>query len=135
MNYFEACVCGFPHLLSPREHWYAENVPWESFVPLVQEFNGKRTDLIKSTYLVLDESMSTWRPKKTKTGGLPNITYEPQKPKPLRKMFKNEVEAVTGIVVYQDVVDSSEVQASKKHAGDLSSLPLGEPITVFVILD
>ena len=96
MNYFEACVCGFPHLLSPREHWYAENVPWESFVPLVQEFNGKRTDLIKSTYLVLDELKSAWRPKMTKTGGLPNITYEPRKPKSLGTMFKNGVEAVTG---------------------------------------
>ena len=100
-------MCGFPHLWSPREYWYAENVSWESFVPLVQAFNGKRIDLIKSTYLVLDESMSGWRPKTTKTGGLPNITYEPQKPKPLGTMFKNGVEAVTGIVVYQDVVEMS----------------------------
>ena len=128
MNYFEAFVCGFPHLWSPREYWYADNVPWESFLPLIKAFNGKRTDLIKSTYLVLDESMSAWRPKTTKTGGLPNITYEPRKPKPLGTMFKNGVEAVTGIVVYQDVVETSEAQAIKKYAGDLSSLPLGEPI-------
>ena len=103
-------------------------MPWESFLLLVQAFNGKRTDLIKSTYLVLDESMSAWRPTTTKTGGLPNITYEPREPKPLGTMFKNGVEAATGIVVYQDVVETSEAQAIKKYAGNLSSLPLGEPI-------
>ena len=43
-------------------------------------------------------------------------------------MFKNGVEAVTGIVVFQDVVETSEAQASKKYAGEVSTLPLGEPI-------
>jgi hypothetical protein len=54
-------------------------------------------------------------------GGLPNITYEPQKPKPLGAMFKNGVEAVIGIVIYQDVMEMSEAQASKKYAGNLSN--------------
>lgn len=127
-NYFEAFVAGFPQLWSPREHWYVDNVPWDAFLPLLKAFNGKRQDLVSSTYLVLDESMSAWRPKTSKFGGLPNITYEQRKPKPLGTMLKNGVEATTGIMVYQDVVQQKEVQQAKKYNGDESSLPLGEPI-------
>jgi hypothetical protein len=43
-------------------------------------------------------------------------------------MFKNGVEATTGIMVYQDVVQQKEVQQMKKYNGEQSSLPLGEPI-------
>ena len=128
VNYFRAFINGFPHLWSPKKYWYVENVPWESFLPLVQAFNGKRRSLIKSVYMVLDESMSAWRPKTSQFGGLPNLTYEARKPKPLGTMFKNGVEATTGIVVYQDIVETKEVQREKKYNGDVSSLPLGEPI-------
>ena len=46
--------------------------------------------------MVLDESMSSWRPKTIKFGGLPNITYKARKPKPLGTMFKNGVKATRG---------------------------------------
>ena len=36
----------------------------------------------------MDELMSAWRPRKTKTGGLLNITYILQKPEPLGSEFK-----------------------------------------------
>lgn len=72
--------------------------------------------------------MSAWRPKTSKFGGLPNITYEQRKPKPLGTMFKNGVEATTEIIVYQDVVQQKEVQQAKKYNGEKSSLPLGEEI-------
>ena len=32
--------------------------------------------------------MSAWRPRKTKTGGLPNLTFIKQKPEPLGSEFK-----------------------------------------------
>lgn len=127
-NYFQAFVAGFPHLWSPKEYWYVDNIPWESFLPLLSAFNGKRRDLVSSTYLVLDESMSAWRPKTSKFGGLPNITYEARKPKPLGTMLNNGVEATTGIMVYQDMVQQKEVQQAKKYNGDPSSMPLKEEI-------
>lgn len=37
--------------------------------------------------------MSGWRPKSTKTTGLPNITFEPQKPANLGTMLKNSLNA------------------------------------------
>ena len=41
--------------------------------------------------------MLAWRPKTSATGGLPNDTFEPRKPKPLGTMLKNGVEATTGV--------------------------------------
>jgi hypothetical protein len=36
--------------------------------------------------------------------GLLNYTYKPRKPVPLGTMFRNGVECISGILVYQDVV-------------------------------
>jgi hypothetical protein len=58
--------------------------------------------------------MSGWRPKTSKLGGLPNYTYEPRKPVPLGTMFRNGAECMSGILVFQDVVQLSEVQSRKK---------------------
>ena len=66
-------------------------------------------------YVVLDESMSGWRPKMTQMGGLPNITYEPRKPVELGTMIKNGCECITGMMVYQDVVHGAQQQGDKKY--------------------
>ncbi len=131
-GYFSAFVCGFPHLWSPQHLWYSDNVPWDCFLPFVEAFNQRRRDLLKTVYLLMDESMSAWRPKTTKTGGLPNITFEPRKPKPLGTMLKNGVEATTGIMVTQDIVEGADAQREKKYNGDESSLPRKEPIMAHV---
>jgi hypothetical protein len=94
-NYFCAFVSGFPQLWSPSHLWHLEHVPWESFLPLVRAFNHKWGELIRTNYLLMDKSMSAWRPKSSKTGGLPNITDKTRKPKLLGTMFKNGVEAMT----------------------------------------
>jgi hypothetical protein len=131
-NYFKAFICGFPHLWSPEHLWYSDNIPWDCFLPFMQAFNQKRRDMLKTVYLIMDESMSAWRPKTSKTGGLPNITFEPRKPKPLGTMFKNGVEATTGIMVTQDVVQGADAQREKKYVGEESSLPRKEPIMAHV---
>ena len=77
---------------------------------------------------MLDESMSGWRPKTSKLGGLPNYTYEARKPVPLGTMFRNSVECVSGCLVFQDIVQLPEVQSRKKYFGELSSLPGMEEI-------
>ncbi len=71
----------------------------------------------------MDKSMSAWHPKTSKAGVLPNIMYESRKPKPLGTMFKNGVEAMTGIIVNQDVVEGSAAQWGKKYVLQPSSLP------------
>jgi hypothetical protein len=47
-------------------------------------------------------------------------------------MFKNGVEATTGIMVTQDVVQGSAEQRDKKYDGDASTLPRTEPIMAHV---
>ena len=41
--------------------------------------------------------MSAWRPRKDKTGGLPNISFILRKPEPLGTEFKSMACSLTGI--------------------------------------
>jgi hypothetical protein len=57
---------------------------WWGFSSAVDEFNEQRKRLVNpSNWIVADESMSAWCPRKSKTGGLPNISYIVRKPEPL----------------------------------------------------
>jgi hypothetical protein len=83
----------------------------------------KRRRLITTFLMLVDESMSGWRPKTTKLGGLSNYTLEPRKPVPLGTMFRNGVECITGVLVVQDVVQNPEQKSLKTYHGDVSALP------------
>ncbi len=53
------------------------------FSKFIAMFNDNRANLIAASVIkLLDESMSAWRPRKDKTGGLPNISFILQKPEP-----------------------------------------------------
>jgi hypothetical protein len=67
--------------------------------------------------------MLHWCPKMSKQEGLPNYTYEPQKPVPLGTMFRNGAECMSGVLVFQDVVQLTEVQSRKKYFNEPSCLP------------
>ena len=84
---------------------------------------------MKAVLLLLDESMSGWRPKTSKLGGLPNYTFEPRKPVPLGTMFRNGVDCMTGCLLYQDIVQLPEQQQRKNYHGVESHLPKGEPVS------
>jgi hypothetical protein len=129
-NYFKAFVHAFPFMWADRIYWYMSrnDLPWDVFQPFVNEYNKIRRLMIDVHYLVLDESMSGWRPKTTATGGLPNITFEPRKPVDLGTMIKNGCECVTGMFVYHDIVKGTVQQSSKKYCNMKSHLPRGEPI-------
>jgi hypothetical protein len=58
-------------------------------MPCLRSFNEKRKSLFGTTLLILDESMIGWKPKTSKLGGLPNITFEPRKPVDLASQLKN----------------------------------------------
>jgi hypothetical protein len=61
--------------------------PWYDFSGIIDEFNDiRRSELIGSQWLSLDETMSAWRPRKTALGGLPNISFIARKPEPLGKI-------------------------------------------------
>jgi len=93
------------------------------FLPCIHAFNDKQQHLIKTALLLLDDSMSAWHPKTSKFGGLPNYTFEPRKPVPLRTMFQNVAECMSGVLVSQDIIQLSKEQARKKYFNEKSSLP------------
>ena len=58
--------------------------PWYKFRRFVEAFNeNRRRTVITSKSIVIDESMSAFRPRTTARGGMPNISYVKRKPKPM----------------------------------------------------
>jgi hypothetical protein len=105
------------------------SIPWRTKSYLGRKkFNEKRQGLVKVDLLMLNESMSGWRPKTSKLGGLPNFTFEARKPMPLGTMFRNAVECITGLLVFQDVVQNPEMQSCKSYFNE-ELLPPGYPPT------
>ena len=125
-NYMKAFLSAAPYLWCDEKYWYQQysEEEWEIFLPMLADFNDKRKNLVSCVLLMLDESMSGWRPKTTKTGGAPNITYEPRKPVPLGHMLRNGCEALTGIIVHQDVQQLVEHQRAKRWFGQDSVMPV-----------
>ena len=115
-NWFKAFQSAAALMFCAEEHWFLDkrDKPWDIFVPALDGFNMKRKDLFYTVLSMLDESMSGWRPKTSKHGGLPNITFEPRKPVPLGTMLRNCVECITGAMVYQDIVMHPEMQQRKE---------------------
>ena len=64
--------------------------PWWRVHQLVTGFNKNRQRTVASSRVkTLDESMSAFRPQKTKTGNLPNISFILRKPKNLGTELKS----------------------------------------------
>lgn len=135
-NYFKAFQHAFPFLWADKRYWFMDpkKMPWDLVLPFVRKYNEKRELLLAVVFAVLDESMSGWRPKTSKTGGLPNITHEPRKPVPLGTMFRNAVEGFTGIFAHHDIVEDLTSQRMKKYLQEDndSLLPMSEPIKAHV---
>ena len=60
--------------------------------------------MVSSYEKVLDESMSSWRPRTTATGGLPNISFIMRKPEPLGTELKTVCCAKTGVMTYMEIM-------------------------------
>ena len=80
----------------------------------VDAFNSWRKKVIPpSPILVLDESMLPWKPRSTKTGGLPHLSYIPRKPNPFGTEFKVVADGAI------DVFCGIEIQEGKKSMRNL----------------
>ena len=125
INEMRAFNCAFPYLYADRKYWYMpkRDIPWDMFMPTIDKTNQKRSELMTAYCLMLDESMSQWRPKTSKFGGLPNYTFEPRKPIPLGTMLRDASECFSGILTYVDPVKVSELQARKEFGLEVTSMP------------
>ena len=62
-----------------------------------------QTRIVSSWIKVLDESMSAFKPRTTKTGGLPNISFIARKPEPLGTEFKTVCCALSGLMLHMEI--------------------------------
>lgn len=130
-NEFKCFQSAIAFCWADKKIWYTDkrDVPWDVFLPCLADFNERRRNLLKTVLLMLDESMSGWRPKTSKLGGLPNYTFESRKPIDLGTMFKNGAEGLTGMYVFQDVVQMVEQQQRKEFFNADTHLPDNSKIT------
>ena len=92
----------FPTIWEADHH--AGKDPWWKFQSAVDNFNNiRKTMLLPSEVLCIDESMSAFRPQTTKTGDLPNISYVTRKPENLGTEFKTCACPVTGILSFLEI--------------------------------
>ena len=65
--------------------------------------------------------MSAFKPQKTKTGGLPNITYILRKPEPLGTEFKNACCPKSGVMLFMELQRGRRGMRDAKYNRDLGS--------------
>jgi len=76
----------FPEIFADETR--KETDVWYQFSAAIDEFNEIHSNLIcGSRWILVDETMGAWKPKKTATGGLPNILFIIRKPEPLGKIL------------------------------------------------
>jgi len=86
----------------------------------VERFNANRRALLRTVPVcVLDETMSAWRPRTTKGGGLPHISYVIRKPEPLGTEFKTAADPATGIMLALEIQEGkTAMDAKRARSGD-----------------
>ena len=94
--------------------------PWAWFRPAIEGFNNTRQELIQTGLMkVMDEAMSFWKPRKDKTGGLPNISFVMRKPKPIGTEFKCVCDADTGVMIHLEIQEGKDAMRDKPFSRDL----------------
>lgn len=83
--------------------------PWWPVRGLFDGFNTNwQRTVAASRIKTFDESMSGWKPRTTKFGGLPHISWILRKPVPLGTEFKNACCTATGIMLHMEVQRGKE---------------------------
>lgn len=113
--------------------------PWFMIRPLLNDFNeNRRKKVVHGTILVLDEIMSAWRPRTTKTGSgktrsrthgcmitvsLPHLSHLPRKPEPLGTEFKAVADAHSGMILHLEIMEEKEAMRKKQYVDELKAKP------------
>jgi hypothetical protein len=93
--------------------------PWAWFRNGVDDFNTNRRDVLhQGVYQTMDGSMSAFKPRKDKLGGLSNITYIHRKQKPLGTEMKTMCDSATGVMVYMEVQEGKNAMCGKDYAAE-----------------
>ena len=124
---FKMFRAAMPFMYAPRSQWHQERemLTWDMFNPVIAAFNEMRLKLFPSRPVAafLDESMTAWIPNHTKLGGLPNISCEPRKPKPLGTMLRNAIHVYWKCLLHQQTVMQPAQMQRLERFGAPSGLP------------
>jgi hypothetical protein len=97
-----------------KEEEKAKKDPWWQFRSAVENFNQiQKNNVLSSEKCVLDETMSAFRPRTTRLGGLPNISYILRKPKPLGTKFKTSVCPKLNVMTYMELCEGKDNMKSR----------------------
>ena len=103
--------------------------PWWKFAQAVEVFNEIRRELIlPCEVVVVDESMSAFRPQTTATGGLPKLTFIIRKPENLGTEFKTSVCPMTGVMTFMEIQRGKEDMKTSQYTGTIRNLELQQHV-------
>lgn len=118
---FRCFMSAAVYCFTEERYWFVDkrDMTWNTFQPFVDAYNAQRKALFKEPpkAVVVNESMIEWKSKMLETGGLPNATHEPRKPKDYGTMTHDGAEIVSGITVGHEIVEVPEKMRSKKYFG------------------
>lgn len=110
----------FPDCFADKQR--KDTDPWYQIIAGVEAFNDNRFRNIAASILkIFDESMSAWKPQKTKTGGLPNISFILRKPEPLGTEFKITCCGETGIILFIEIQRGKDGMKHQTHHSRLGA--------------
>ena len=96
--------------------------PWWRYVGGVENFNLTRLKyIVSSNHISMDELMSAWRPRKTKLGGLPNITHIARKPEPLGTEKKCTACSSCKVMLHMEIQRGKDEMKKEKYNRELGA--------------
>ena len=95
---------------------------WYRFRPMVDAFNkNRRRNVIMSKSIVIDESMSAFRPRTTARGGLPNISFVKRKPKPMGTEFKCAADGRHGLMLFLEIQEGKQGMRNARFRNEMGA--------------
>ena len=99
-----------------------EGDTWWQFSEAVEEFNKNRRRTVLGSFLkLLDESMSVYRPRTTKTGNLHHLSNIQRKPEPLGTKFKVVACAILRMTLHLEIQRCKDEMRMKEFCGSLKA--------------
>ena len=104
------------HRIFESEELQESGDDWWRVRKMVDLMNENRQRVYKSSMIkTLDESVAWYYPQTTKDGHLPHISKEDRKPKGLGYEMKNACCGVSGVMLYQEMLEGEEAMQQKRH--------------------
>jgi hypothetical protein len=103
---------------------------WSPMDNYVKEYNAWMKKLVRmNRYLILDESMSPFKPRADKYGGLPHMSYIMRKPMPFGTEFKTCCTAC-GIMTFMEIQKGANKQQEVRAHSNYSDYPAKASMTL-----